>query len=63
MPAGLAVQWGNLDDANPATGDRVTVAELSAFARDSLRVDYVFWGVQEPHYSKAVLPYLASIAK
>jgi len=58
--AGLAVQWGNLEDVNPATGERVTVKELSDFARDSLRLDYVFWGMQEPYYTDSILPYLES---
>ena len=51
--AGVAVQWGNFDDM-----DRVTVEDLCAYARDVLHLDYVFWGTQEPYYSKEVLPYL-----
>jgi hypothetical protein len=58
VTAGLAVQWGNLDQKNPGTGKRVTVAELYQYARDTLRLDYLFWGVQEPYYTKQVLPYL-----
>ncbi len=60
--AGVAVQWGNLDDVNRETGERVTVEELARYARDRLRVDYVFWGTQEPHYSEAVIPYLEALA-
>ncbi|MCP3979413.1 MAG: hypothetical protein GY716_08795 [bacterium] len=56
--AGVAVQWGNFDDISPRTGKRTTVEELYAFAGDDLRLDYVFWGTQEPYYSKEVLPYL-----
>ena len=56
--AGLAVQWGNLEDRNPATGEMVSVDELYRYARDELRLDYLFWGVQEPFYSRDVLPYL-----
>ncbi|HSM16110.1 MAG TPA: hypothetical protein VK845_03805 [Gemmatimonadales bacterium] len=59
--AGMAVQWGNLEDVNPATGMPVTVLELAGFARDGLRLDYVFWGTQEPFYSTNVLPYLESL--
>jgi len=63
VPAGLAVQWGNLEDVNPDTGLPVTVAELYEFARDSLRLDYIFWGVQEPYYSNDVLPYLEGLPR
>jgi hypothetical protein len=59
--AGVAVQDGNLADKNSATGARVTVAELHRFARDTLRLDYVFWGTQEPYYSTEILPYLRSL--
>lgn len=59
--AGLAVQWGNLDDRNRATGEQVTVAELCAYARDPLRLDYVFWGTQDPYYSEDVLPFLEAL--
>ena len=56
--AGLAVQEGNLADRDPVTGKPVTVPALVAFARDSLRLDYVFWGMQEPYFSRDVLPWL-----
>lgn len=56
--AGVAVQDGNLADVNPHTGAPVTVAELARFARDTLRLDFVFWGIEEPYYSRDVLPFL-----
>jgi hypothetical protein len=56
--AGLAVQWGNLEDRDPATGEKVSVDELYRYARDELGLDYLFWGVQEPYYSRDILPYL-----
>ena len=58
VPAGVAVQNGNLAASDPVTGRPVTVPELFAFARDSLRLDYIFWGTQEPYYSRDVLPWL-----
>ena len=61
VPAGLAVQWGNLEDVNPDTGLPVTVDELYEFARDSLRLNYIFWGIQEPYYSDDVLPFLEAL--
>ena len=60
--AGVAVQWGNLDDINPTTGERVTVAELYRYAQDPLRLDYIFWGTQQPHYSDEILPFLRGLA-
>jgi hypothetical protein len=56
--AGVAVQDGNLAERDPATGRQVTVAGLAAFARDTLRLDCVFWGTEEPYYSRDVLPFL-----
>jgi hypothetical protein len=60
--AGVAVQWGNLEDRNPTTGERVTVDELYKYAKEHLRLDYIFWGTQEPYYSSEILPYLNSLA-
>ena len=62
-PAGVAVQDGNLEETNPATGKRVTVAELYRFAKVRLRLDYIFWGTQEPYYSKQILPYLDGLGR
>ena len=59
--AGLAVQWGNLEEIDPATGEPVTVERLHRFAADELRLEYIFWGTQEPFYSEAILPYLGQL--
>lgn len=56
VPTGIAVQDGNLEQINPKTGRRVTTAELLEFAMQCLRVDYIFWGTQEPYYSRDVIP-------
>lgn len=56
--AGMAVQDGNLRDVNPATGQLVTVAELYRYAVQELRLDYIFWGIEEPFYTDAILPFL-----
>lgn len=61
--AGVAVQDGNLAATNPTTGRPVTVDELYRFARDRLRLDYVFWGTEEPYYSSQVLPYLQALRR
>ena len=56
--AGIAVQDGNLAERNPSTGKLFSVEELFGFARDRLKLDYIFWGTQEPYYSRDVLPFL-----
>lgn len=58
VPTGVAVQDDNLAESNPETGKRVTAAELLKFADEYLKVDYVFWGTQEPYFSEDVLPLL-----
>jgi hypothetical protein len=58
VPTGIAVQDGNLEQINPKTGRRVTVDDLLEFAMQYLRVDYIFWGTQEPYYSAEVIPLL-----
>jgi hypothetical protein len=61
VPSGIAVQDGNYDYVNPQTKLRVTIRELIQFAKDSLRVDYVFWCTEEPYYSRDLLPLMKTI--
>jgi hypothetical protein len=56
--AGMAVQDGNLADMNKTTRQRVTVDEIYQYAVDTLRLNYIFWGTEEPYYSAEVLPFL-----
>jgi hypothetical protein len=58
VPTGIAVQDGNFEHVNPATGRRVDVAGLDAFASGHLRVRCIFWGTQEPYCSRELLPLL-----
>lgn len=58
VPAGMAVQDGNLRDLNPATNRRVTVPELHRYATEELHLDYIFWGTEEPFYTDEILPFL-----
>lgn len=60
--AGMAVQDGNLRDRDPATGEPVTVDFIYRYAADVLRLDYLFWGTEEPFFSRDVLPYLGALA-
>ena len=61
--AGMAVQDGNLKDVDPSTGRPVTVDALYRYAVDELHLDYIFWGAQEPYFSRDVLPYLDRLAR
>ena len=63
IPTGIAVQDGNLAEINPKTGKPVSVNELLDFAMNYLRVDYIFWGMEEPYYSRDVLPILRNLKK
>ncbi|HEX5244179.1 MAG TPA: hypothetical protein VFW23_13025 [Tepidisphaeraceae bacterium] len=60
IPMGIAVQDGNLADIDPKTHNVVTVRELTEFATDYLHVKYIFWGTQEPYFTRDVLPFLAT---
>lgn len=60
--AGMAVQDGNLAERHRGTGTRVTVEELHQFATHQLRLDYIFWGSEEPYFTRDVLPYLRGLA-
>lgn len=59
--AAMAVQDGNLADRNRSTGQPITVGELYTFATTRLRLDYIFWGTEEPSYSTRVLPFLRQL--
>jgi hypothetical protein len=58
IPTGVAVQDDNLREVNPKTGKKVTAKELLDYASRELRVDYIFWGREEPYYSIEVIPLL-----
>jgi hypothetical protein len=60
VPMGIAVQDDNLADVDPKTRKVVTVRELAEFATEYLGVTYIFWGTQEPYYTRDVLPFLAT---
>ncbi len=60
IPMGIAVQDDNLADIDPKTRKVVTVRELTEFATDYLHVKYIFWGTQEPYFTRDILPFLAA---
>lgn len=62
VPTGIAVQEGNYASVNPETGERVGVQELTRFATEHLKVDYMFWCNEEPFYSRDLIPFLQASA-
>ena len=61
--AAMAVQDGNLADRNRDTGQQITVPELYAYASTRLRLNYIFWGTEEPYFTSSVLPFLRSLSQ
>ena len=71
VPIGIAIQDGNyvgktgadLDyDESKVTGSSPTIVPLlHAFAKDFLRVNYMFWVNQKPYFEKDVLPCFGGI--
>lgn len=60
VPLGIAIQDGNyigLTNSEEIQKERENIVPLlHAFARDFLRVDYMFWVNQEPYFEQDVLP-------
>ena len=63
VPTGVAVQDGNFNEMNPRTNKKVTKEDILDFAQNYLKLDYIFWGIEEPFYSDEVLPLLSSLKK
>ncbi len=63
LPNGIAVQDGNYDDVDKASGKKITVGELYRFAADTLHVTYVFWCIEEPYFLRDVIPFLESMRR
>ena len=59
--AAMAVQDGNLADQNAGTGQRISVAELYEYAVSRLQLNYIFWGLEEPYFTRDVLPFLRNL--
>jgi hypothetical protein len=59
--SGVAVQDGTGQYINPQTKAKVTAREIYQFARDNLRLTYIFWGTEDPFYHAQTLPLLKSI--
>lgn len=64
VPLGIAVQDGNYIGQTGTTkilDDRENIVPLlHAFAKDFLKVEYMFWANQEPYFEEDVLPCLTS---
>src|ERR1035437_5449015 len=60
IPLGIAIQDGNYigeTGNNNVVNDRKNIVPLlHAFAKDFLKVKYMFWAFQEPYFSEDVIP-------
>lgn len=68
VPLGIAIQDGNYIGKTGADNDYIEnedkgkknrknlVPMLNAFAKDFLRIDYIFWVSQEPYFEEDVIP-------
>jgi hypothetical protein len=63
VPTGIAVQDGNYGDVDRATGKRASIADLLKFAKENLKVSYIFWGTEEPYYSQELLPFMRRLGQ
>ena len=61
IPLGFAVQEGNYEQKNDATGKRMTVADIYDFAAKDLGAEFIFWFPQEPWFTRDVVPFLARL--
>lgn len=55
LAKGMAVQDGNLEQLNPRTGKKNTVADILDFSQSYLGLDYIFWVEEEPYFTDEVL--------
>lgn len=63
IPTGIATQWDNYKHLNPNTGKEVSVSELYGFAKNQLKVDFIFWCTQEPYFTRDLIPFLGKVVK
>jgi hypothetical protein len=63
VPVGIAFQDGNQNHINPKTGKRVTIPEAIDFAKEYLRVDYIFWCTEEPYFSNELVPLMRKLKR
>jgi hypothetical protein len=61
VPIGIAVQDGNYGDVNPKTGKPGSIEDLIRFATSYLQVDYLFWCMEEPYYSRDLVPFIRAL--
>ena len=58
LTTGIAVQDGNYEAVDPSTKRQASIDELLSFARDYLKVKYIFWCTEEPYFSRDLVPQL-----
>jgi len=57
----FAIQEPDYTYLNPKTKKHFTVKELYEFANNYLGANIIFWNIQEPEFSKLLLPFLSKI--
>lgn len=57
----FAIQEPDYTYINPKTGKHFTVKEIYDFANNYLGASILFWNIQQPQYTKEVLPFLNNI--
>lgn len=58
---GVAVQDGTFKYIHPHTNKEITAEEIYQFAENDLRLNYIFWGTEDPFYHSSTLPFLQSL--
>jgi hypothetical protein len=61
VPSGVAVQDGTYQYINPQTNNAITASEIYQFAKDYLRLSYIFWGTEDPFFHKETIPFLKTL--
>ncbi|HLG39156.1 MAG TPA: hypothetical protein VI461_05780 [Chitinophagaceae bacterium] len=61
VPSALAVQDGNYEYINPRTKEKIKTEEIYLFAKDYLKLTYIFWGTEEPFFHTQTIPFLRSL--
>lgn len=61
VPTSLAVEDGNYDYINPKTSKQITTEEIYDFAKNYLKLTYIFWGTEKPYFKNKTIPFLKSL--
>jgi len=62
VPTALAVQDGNYQYENTKTNKIVKASDIYYFAKNYLKLTYIFWGTEQPYFNQQTVPFLKSIS-